>query len=207
MSLATDFNITPGNLCFSGPSNPGLSRTMPIIIGITGKAGAGKDTVADHLVGKYGYSKYSLSSPLKRALNTMFGWSMEDWASREWKEAPQKTYGGKSPRVMAQLLGTEWGRDRVSPDVWLQPLIEMAKVTSYIVVPDVRFNNEATAILALGGVIWEVVSYSATNVAPHSSETGVNEVWVDEIISNGSTKDALYKTVDKLLIPPYGHDA
>ena len=41
---------------------PGMSN-----IAITGKMGAGKTTVADYLVGRYGYRKLSLADPLKTA--------------------------------------------------------------------------------------------------------------------------------------------
>lgn len=40
-----------------------------IIIGLTGKIGSGKDTVAKHLIGKYGGQSYSYSDALNEVLN------------------------------------------------------------------------------------------------------------------------------------------
>lgn len=48
-----------------------------IILGISGHAGAGKDTAADHLVEKYGFVKLSLADELKRWTRKSFGFTNE----------------------------------------------------------------------------------------------------------------------------------
>ena len=37
-----------------------------MLVGICGKAGAGKDTVGDYLIDKYGFKKIALADPIKR---------------------------------------------------------------------------------------------------------------------------------------------
>ena len=59
---------------------------LPSLIGIAGAAGAGKDTVANHLVQHYGYTVYKFADPLKRMLCDFFGWPMDAWEDREWKD-------------------------------------------------------------------------------------------------------------------------
>ena len=44
------------------------------LLGMTGPAGAGKDTAASMLVEELGYETYALASPIKAIVNSMFGW-------------------------------------------------------------------------------------------------------------------------------------
>lgn len=45
------------------------------LVGISGQAGSGKDTVADYLVSEYGYVKVSLADPIKRFGREVFGFT------------------------------------------------------------------------------------------------------------------------------------
>lgn len=176
--------------------------TLPRLIGITGKAGAGKDTLADYLVRQHGFSKYSLAAPMKKLLNERFGWTDEDWSDREWKEAPipacgyeRGALGFMSPRSWAQWLGTEVGRTIGGENVWVNMMARewdrlhvaaevRRRAMPLMVVPDVRFDNEAARILALGGVVIRVVRPGAVPVAAHVSETGVQDELVQLSINN-----------------------
>ncbi len=51
------------------------------LIGLTGAAGSGKDTVAEHLTDKYGLRLFRFSAPLKDLVARMFGESSEAVAS------------------------------------------------------------------------------------------------------------------------------
>ena len=144
-----------------------------MLIGIAGKAGAGKDTVADYLCGRHQFIKYSLSTPIKAALCAMFGWHPAVFESRKFKEAPQEILGGKSPRQLMQTLGTEWGRNLVDQDLWLGLAERHVKESGCsTVIPDIRFENEADMIRANGGQIWHVTR-DVEEVALHSSEGGI----------------------------------
>jgi hypothetical protein len=176
--------------------------SLPQLIGLTGRAGAGKDTAADHLVRQYGYKKFALAGAMKRGLNAMFGWCDADWEDRKWKESPNAALGGRSPREAAITIGTEWGRNMIDSDVWLRPLYQYMESSPQvrIVVTDVRFNNEASAIVALGGRVWLIRGPAARVVSiNHKSERGVDDIWVDSIIINDGPKEHLYGVVDSLL--------
>ena len=161
------------------------------LVGITGKAGAGKDTLAAYFVAQ-GYVQYSLASPIKAALNTMFGFSPEQWEDREWKETRIPAFD-KSPRQMAQSLGTEWGRQKVHSDVWLTLAAHFIKHSpSPVVISDVRFDNEAAFVQSLGGEVIRVVRHIACPVNDHPSESGVSPVYVDWTLLNNSTVEALH---------------
>lgn len=95
------------------------------------------------------------------------------------------SYTGKlSPRIMLQALGTEWGRDVIGNDVWMNALLRDAKrllhedgdtkchtyhplhgitdVTKKILplgvtVSDIRFENEFKRIRETGGIVMRVL--------------------------------------------------
>lgn len=167
-----------------------------MIVGITGKAGSGKDTAADYLVQRHGFVKLSFATPIKAALNVMFGWTDEHWLNRNWKEqiVPEL---GKSPRQLAQTLGTEWGRILVKEDLW--PALTMLEAAKHknVVIADVRFDNEASAIHAAGGAI--VGLLRVTDVASHVSESPINPQYVNVYINNCGSINALHMGIASVI--------
>jgi hypothetical protein len=111
-----------------------------MIIGVSGKAGSGKDTVADHLVKEYGFVKVALADPMKRFCMEAFDFTEEQlWGKSENRNAPDMRYPWDStrevdgwghsyltPRYALQQLGTEWGRN-CYPDVWVDHALRVAK--------------------------------------------------------------------------------
>lgn len=181
---------------------------MTKIIGLTGKAGSGKDTIADRLVVNKGFIKMAFAAPMKEALNLMFGFDPSDWYDREWKETPLPGIGN-SPRQLAQTLGTEWGRDTIGPNLWIL-LVQRRMVQEEawqmqaigqkpagFVIPDVRFENEARWIREQGGTIWHV-KRDVPGVAAHVSEGGIAEEIGDVVIHNRHTLGELEAGVDLL---------
>jgi len=118
---------------------------MPKLIGIAGKAGSGKDAIADHLWEHHSFLKMAFADPLKLAAAAMFGLDLSHFFDREEKEAKIK-YWGLSPRQMAQLLGTEATKPVFGDDFWVRRWylsFLLMKDTDHVVVPDVRFELEA----------------------------------------------------------------
>ena len=91
------------------------------LIGITGPAQCGKDTVADYLIERLGYAKASFADPLKKMLEAGLGLNAAQLYGPD-KEAIAPRYGC-SPRHIMQTLGTEWGRERVHPDIWVRAMV------------------------------------------------------------------------------------
>jgi len=89
------------------------------LIGLTGPAGSGKDTVARLLCEQHGFVQMAFADPLRAMLKAGLGLTDEELHRRDLKEAPLE-WLGKSPRQLLQTLGTEWGRQHVHPHLWLE---------------------------------------------------------------------------------------
>lgn len=179
-----------------------------MIIGISGRARSGKDTVADIVVRRYGFSKLSLAAPIKEACRTIFGWTT-DHTDGVLKDCIDPRWG-ISPRQTMQLLGTEFGQlllcDK-SPDfaaltgrnLWVNRLLDSARGRS-VVVSDVRFPHESEAIQRSGGIIIRVRRPSADSAAStHASETSLDAIRPDFCIDNTGTIEDLESAVTVIM--------
>lgn len=174
-----------------------------MIIGLTGKARSGKDTVAEHLAIAHSFNHYWFSKPMKDACRDIFGWS-DDHLYGDLKEIKDENFG-VSPRVALQTLGTEWGRNCIAKDLWIRRAkVEMQKCEN-IVISDCRFDNEAQCILDMGGYVIEVIRDAREEVEAHSSESGISENLISFTIENNGTLTDLYRVVDCLLISKEGY--
>jgi dephospho-CoA kinase len=169
-----------------------------MIIGLTGKARSGKDTVAAHLQEAYKFHHYWFSKPMKDACRSMFGWGDEHLYG-ELKEEVDQRYG-ISPRVALQTLGTEWGRNTINSDLWILRAQKEIEQHENIVISDCRFDNEAAAVISSGGIVIEIVRQDINQVAAHSSESGISSSLINYQIENNGTLQELYRSVDKFLI-------
>lgn len=173
-----------------------------MLIGLTGAAGAGKDTVASMLIEEHGGQQASFAGPLYDFVAAITGIPKDKLADRSVKEAVIP-WLGKSPRQLLQTLGTEWGRQTVNEDIWVRSLLE--RIAPWldaglpVVVTDVRFDNEAVAIADAGGEVWRVVrpgwSCLSDAAVRHSSEGGVSDHLVARTIVNDGTLDDLRAAV------------
>ncbi|MGK8439040.1 deoxynucleotide monophosphate kinase [Ectopseudomonas hydrolytica] len=175
-----------------------------ILIGLAGRARVGKDTVARYLAAHLTLISYAFADPLKQALAGMFHLTAAQLDGAE-KEQPL-AWLGKSPRELMQLLGTEWGRDLVHPQLWLllaeqnlQLLAEHDQAMKGVVIRDVRFDNEADWVRSKGGVILHITRPDAIEVATHTSESGVTHRPGDFSLVNDGTLDQLYDEIDALI--------
>lgn len=172
---------------------------VPMLIGLCGFKGSGKDTVADYLVESFGFVKIQNADPIRRALAAMFEIDIATFTDVNVKELPLPELKDHSPRFLQQTLGTEWGRT-IDPDLWVW--LAQQKINKYytsgvrhLVVSDVRFENEARAIKARGGVVWHVERPGIVRTDGHPSEKGLPPEFIDLAIHNDGTKAMLYTKV------------
>lgn len=172
---------------------------MPrLIIGIAGKAGVGKDSLAHALSWRFSLVHTSFAAPLKKMLEVI-GLNRKDFDNNERKEMHIPAYG-TSYRRLLQTLGTEWGRSH-HPDFWVQVAARDWLSHNFgAVYSDVRFENEASWIRSLGGSIIHLEGPDrrllSSDARSHASELGIAFVEGDWRIQNvtGSIEDAAQAT-------------
>lgn len=176
------------------------------LIGIAGKARSGKDTAANYLAHKHGLIRYSFATPMKAAIKTMFGLT-DRHVDGDLKET-ELPWLGVSPRRIMQTLGTEWARDTIRQDLWVllaqrewQQMKEPTDDTFHagMIIPDVRFEDEADFIRRNGGLVIHIERDSAPKIESHKSESGVQPVYGDPIILNNGSLDDLYRAMSEVI--------
>lgn len=175
---------------------------MAKIIGLTGFARSGEDTVAAHLTDAHGYYHESFAWPIREMVRNLLGYSWEEFDAK--KEAPVRWLNNITPRRLMQTLGTEWGRNTIHPDIWTracaQRIHDALARHQGVVISDVRFQNEAEMIRTLGGEIWFVHRPAARiEASDHVSETTVALLKSDHVLHNDTSIPELRARVDALL--------
>lgn len=167
----------------------------PPLIGLIGKAGSGKSTVANLLFESHGYAILPFAHPLKSMLVTM-GLTWDDVLEPHLKEKSHPLLSGQTPRQCMQSLG-QWGRD-IHVDHWVQMWERAVQkrrgltLNARLVADDVRHQNEVVAVKRNRGVIIRIERPDAATTAfsEHISETELGSYPADFVLLNaGSIAD------------------
>lgn len=171
-------------------------KKYPQVIGIAGVAGAGKDTAADYLLKHLLlHTKASFADPIKRMLMTGLNISPDYlWGSA--KETTIERLGCSSRKLM-QTLGTEWGRDLIHEDIWVQLMHDKVMRGAMVIIPDIRMPNEAEYIRNKG-VLIHITGRSA-KTRPHQTEMGLTTATGDFNIDNSKDHYHLKEQLNELI--------
>lgn len=191
-------------------------------VGIVGRARTGKDTIAEHLVRRHGYARVGLADPLKRlalVLDPIVSPAPRPKLARFSRllDLPRKPLrlaelverdgwenakdSHPEVRRTLQRLGTDVIREHLGADTWVRLAVELIREHNAagrsVVIPDVRFGNEVTALRELVGArLVRVRRAAAPNAGHHVSELLADTLPVDHEIGNDSTVPALLARVD-----------
>jgi cytidylate kinase len=164
-----------------------------MIIGLTGYAQSGKDTVASILVEKYGFKRVAFADKIRDFLygiNPMVACSptgyLQDLVNLVgWDKAKQEP----QVRRLLQDLGVS-ARELLAEDIWVSSALKNVAAEDRIVVTDVRFENEAAQVKLLNGQLWRVKRLGFGPVNNHVSESELDGHPVDQIfVNNGTVED------------------
>lgn len=193
-----------------------------MILGVTGFAQNGKTTIANYLAAHYGFTILSYADGVRdmalaidpiveyRDPTPEEGIDVVGYcrysrvlSARGYEAAKQQA----DVRRLLQRIGTEGGRGVLGPDVWVDALRNKLADTILervnIVVPDVRFENEAAFIKSMGGDVWRVVHTGRlVSTDLHPSEANTAGLSVDYTLEADSV-DTLHAAVRGLMAQSY----
>lgn len=163
-----------------------------LLIGLCGRAGSGKSTAARILVDHHNFARKPFAFRLKAMVAALGIPSAVLDGTPEDKSQPRPELAGHTVRYALQTLGTEWGRQHMGADFWVQLWRYGIDGMPAVVADDVRFSNEVEAIKALGGTVIRLEregSGLSGSAGSHASEN-VDRLRVDYTIhNNGSEAD------------------
>lgn len=171
-----------------------------MIIGLTGYAQSGKDTVAKILVENYGYTRVAFADKIREFLyetNPMYDsiagepLFVKAKVDRDgWEVAKQ------SPHIRRLLQNSGVAARKVFGDsFWvheaMKSMLNDPRPDMNYVITDVRFLNEADMIRANDGQIWRIKRIGVDAVNAHVSESQMDDYPVDQIFTNNTSIEDL----------------
>lgn len=182
-----------------------------MLIVISGKARAGKDSVFNVLAKCGGFKRIAFADPLKNMCSSVFNIPLNYFYDDDKKDAPFETpidyidfhsalqfavnadlplqqLEFKSPRDLLQQVGTDIVRKHVDNEFWIKLLVKQLQTTEgNVAITDARFQNERDALKAIGGTLM-LVTKPDTTAAGHSSENDLgSEADYDIVVNNNGT--------------------
>lgn len=155
--------------------------------------GCGKTTVAAILGG----TRIGFADPLRAMIRAMMieAGIHPDAALRLltiYKEMPIPQLGGRSARYLLRTLGTEWGRDLIDVDIWVDIAMgKLSRAKGLVVIDDMRFPQEREAVLRAQGEVWRIDRPGHESNPEHRSDAGLEDGygWDRSIINSGTLAD------------------
>lgn len=171
------------------------------LIGLSGFARAGKDSVAAVLVQERGFVRVAFADRMRAAILALDPLVLDEYGSARrlsllvdsqgWERA--KTLYPEVRRLL-QRFGTEAGREIHGEECWIDAAFRDLP-DGHVVFSDVRFRNEADRIRKAGGKIWRIERPGIGPASAHPSETELVAYDFDLVIENDGTLDELRDVV------------
>lgn len=194
-----------------------------MLIGLTGRAGSGKDTVYETMYGLFNEVRPVVRIAFADLLKKSALATLKDVNDGSWVELADKLKSdGRilvdlgdekieiSGREFLQRYGTEAHRDLFGQDFWVDAVLPPLEPLDFgpflhspeiYVVTDVRYDNEASRIREYGGFVWLIDRPGdAIEESEHASEAPVSEELIDYLIPNDGTLDELKDHIAKTII-------
>lgn len=172
------------------------------IFAFVGYMGSGKTTIAKAaLAGRTDFVHFGFSDPMIEMMRVLGVPESIITDKSRWNE-PIEILSGRTLRHACQTIGTEWGRNQMHPDFWLNVGIaharDLATEGKHAFIDNVRFSNEFEAIENAGGIL---IAIRRKNTVPkdevHESEKYINQLQA-RCVFDLYNDDSIEKSVDNL---------
>lgn len=182
-------NIAPVPAGTPEPARPPSANNNPTgstIIGLSGYARSGKDSLAAFLVSDHQFERIAFADALK-SLVLVANPSIRSVVSAGGWEAAKTD---PAIRQVLQDVGNE-ARNLLGEDVWVRAAFARMVPGGRYVITDVRYWNEAEAIQAAGGRLVRVTRPGVGPVNQHLSETALDDWPFTHTVHNSGSPDDL----------------
>lgn len=167
------------------------------ILGLAGYARSGKDTAGNALA-ELGWKRVAFADVLREFAYTLnpvvqsengfytpLRWVIDEYGWNGYK----RTQWSDSVRDLLQRLGTECGRELISQNIWVDATFNRMDPNFNYVISDMRFPNEASAVLARGGSLLRIERPGIGPANGHKSETALDDWEFDTLVNDGTQID------------------
>lgn len=177
-------------------------------IGVAGLKGAGKDTVSNYFVHKYGFHKYAFAEPIYQMLSIAFPLSTLSLISQNPNQKEQlqhqfketELYDGVYGRHLLQNLGTDFFRS-YDPNIWIKLAHHNTQHYKDVIFSDVRFPEEVQFIKNHGGILI-YVEYPLSDIDHDNHESESHHKYLKEeaydTVINGFGWQKLYNQLERI---------
>lgn len=196
--------------------------TARTIIALSAYKGSGKDTVADHLVSRYGFMRISFAAKLKDMVAEIYNIDRVSLDSQVLKEQPLYQYpvistdattstmhhllraelssGFWTPRALCILEGSM--KRAVHSNYWVRNAVAEigSSYSGRFVITDMRYKSEADTVRMLypETEIFRIRRFD-TSPTTDPSERDMDDYSFDKYLKNTGTKEELYEQIDSII--------
>ncbi|QGZ13907.1 deoxynucleoside monophosphate kinase [Rhizobium phage RL38J1] len=146
-----------------------------MFIGLIGYKNSGKTSISKRYKELFGVpvNMIGFSNPLYQMLEVL-GVTMEEIQDKSKRDEPHELLGGKSIQFALNSLGTDWGRNMIYKNLWVERSLDSLQPDTINIADNVRFPNEYDAVERSNGILVAVINplvrYDGTVPEQHIAE-------------------------------------